>query len=181
MPGQDIKTELRVEGLPRGFAIITLLHREGQRKTRNQAFSTNQYELYIQGCKVSAASKISSSSNGERQQKRSSMITIIALTTLASMSLTACSQPSQSSKDEEKKEENQTASSSHSHFHGSHGNGATVHVAAKDRQSRQYTNQKSQPKNSISQRGAYNPAPAPASGGISRGWFGRFFGSIFGG
>lgn len=107
------------------------------------------------------------------------MITIIALTTLASMSLTACSQTPQSSKDEEKKEENQTTSSSHSHFHGTHT--GTVHVAAKDRQARQYTNQKSQPKNSISQRGAYNPAPSQTSGGISRGWFGRFFGSIFGG
>lgn len=147
--------------------------------------------------------------NNTSKQKRSSMVQVIALTALTSLALSGCAQDGgseganaadhnvksqikqQKDKDKEKEEQTTSASghSSHGYHHSAHIGGTSVRVA--DDRSREYSNSRnsrstqnrsslSNSRVSISERG-FSAPPSGGSGGISRGWFGRFFGSVFGG
>ncbi|GEM_PF-967440 len=112
-----------------------------------------------------------------KKLKRSTMISVIALTTLASMTVTGCTQaPVNQATDKDKEKEERTAGG-HSHgYHGGHFSGGGSARAAR---SKQYGRTKSG--STVVKATGYQAPPANAWGGVSRGWFGRFCGSVFGG
>ncbi len=113
----------------------------------------------------------------EKKLKRSTILSVIALTTLASMTVTGCAQSVGQTKDKEKEE---TASSGHSGYHGGHGGHAGTSTAAGRARSKEYSRTKAGRTTTVKASG-YQAPPANAWGSVTRGWFGRFCGSAFGG
>jgi len=127
--------------------------------------------------------------------KRSTMLSIIALTTLASMTVTGCAQtenlaqnqPKQDKEKEEKKDDAHSSAGHSTHYHGGHGShfsGGAAGQAGTGAQAREqeFGRVKSGARaNTNIKTSGYQAPPANAWGGVSRGWFGRFCGSVFGG
>ncbi len=117
----------------------------------------------------------------EKKLKRSTMLSIIALTTLTSMTVTGCAQTVSQTNDKEKEKE-ETTSNGHGYHggHGAHGTYAGSSSAASRARSKEYGRTKAGRTVTV-KASSYQAPPANAWGGVTRGWFGRFCGSVFGG